>query len=299
MTRKKWSWFTIVNYAVLSLLIVICLVPILHVIATSLSERIEAVAGNVGIWPKGFNLAAYQYVMEDAQFWKSLSVTLMRVAIGVPINIILVILTAYPLSKSNNRFHGRTFFSWFFVFTMLFNGGMVSSYIVNSNVFGMRNTFWVLLLPSLCGAYNIIVLRTFFSSAGTESLIEAAKIDGASEFRIYGQIILPISKPALATIGLFTAIAYFSKWFEVLMYIDDRELWTIQYMLQRVMKDIQYLRDNPDIAMSEEGIAMLANLPNESAKMALTVITMTPVLAFYPFFQKYFVKGLTLGAIKG
>ena len=153
--------------------------------------------------------------------------------------------------------------------------------------------------PSLCGAYNIIVLRTFFSSAGTESLIEAAKIDGASEFRIYGQIILPISKPALATIGLITAIAYFSKWFDVLMYIDDRELWTIQYMLQRVMKDIQYLRDNPDIAMSEEGIALLANLPNESAKMALTVITMTPVLAFYPFFQKYFVKGLTLGAIKG
>ena len=146
MTRKKWSWFTIVNYAVLSLLIVICLVPILHVIATSLSERIEAVAGNVGIWPKGFNLAAYQYVMEDAQFWKSLSVTLMRVAIGVPINIILVILTAYPLSKSNNRFHGRTFFSWFFVFTMLFNGGMIPGYIVISKL-GLINSIWALTLP--------------------------------------------------------------------------------------------------------------------------------------------------------
>ena len=160
MTRKKWSWFTIVNYAVLSLLIVICLVPILHVIATSLSERIEAVAGNVGIWPKGFNLAAYQYVMEDAQFWKSLSVTLMRVAIGVPINIILVILTAYPLSKSNNRFHGRTFFSWFFVFTMLFNGGMIPGYIVISKL-GLINSIWALTLPGAMNVSYMILMMNF------------------------------------------------------------------------------------------------------------------------------------------
>ena len=122
---------------------------------------------------------------------------------------------------------------------------------------------------------------------------------GASNFRLWCFSTISISKPALATIGLFTAIAYFSSWFNVLMYIDNENLWTIQYMLQRIMNDILYLRANPDIAMSEEGALMLDSLPNESAKMALTVITMTPVLLFYPFFQKYFIKGLTLGAVKG
>ena len=182
---------------------------------------------------------------------------------------------------------------------MLFSGGLVASYIINTNVYGLRDTIWVLLLPGMAGAYNIIVLRTFFSNAGTESLIEAAKIDGAGEFRIYYQIILPISKPALATIGLFLSIAYFSSWFNVLMYIDDRNLWTIQYMLQRTMREIQTLINDPDFAASEEGMLLLLDLPNESAKMALTVLSMTPVLLFYPYFQKYFIKGLTLGAVKG
>lgn len=208
-------------------------------------------------------------------------------------------MTMYGYACSRKDFKFRQFLSFYAYFTMLFSGGMVASYIVNTTMFHLRNTFWILLLPGMVGAYNIIVLRTFFASSGTESLIEAAKIDGAGEFRIYGQIVLPISKPALATIGLFTAIAYFSSWFNVLMYIDNENLWTIQYMLQRIMNDILYLRANPDIAMSEEGALMLDSLPNESAKMALTVITMTPVLLFYPFFQKYFIKGLTLGAVKG
>ena len=125
MVRKKFSLFTTFNYIFLSALVIVCFVPVMHVISLSLSEKIEAVSGNVGIWPIGFNLEAYRYVMEDIQFWKSLSITLLRVVIGVPINILLVILTAYPLSKANSRFHGRTVFSWYFVFTMLFNGGMI------------------------------------------------------------------------------------------------------------------------------------------------------------------------------
>ena len=276
-----------------------CVLPILLIYISSFTAERAITKNGFSFFPEEWSVTAYEMLFGQSlrQITTSYLNTIVLTVLGTVLS--LLILTMYAFAISRKDFKLRQFLTFFAYFTMLFNGGMVSSYIVNSNVFGMRNTFWVLLLPSLCGAYNIIDLRTFFSSAGTESLIEAAKIDGASEFRIYGQIILPISKPALATIGLFTAIAYFSKWFEVLMYIDDRELWTIQYMLQRVMKDIQYLRDNPDIAMSEEGIAMLANLPNESAKMALTVITMTPVLAFYPFFQKYFVKGLTLGAIKG
>ena len=276
-----------------------CVLPILLIYISSFTAERAITKNGFSFFPEEWSVTAYEMLFGQSlrQITTSYLNTIVLTVLGTVLS--LLILTMYAFAISRKDFKLRQFLTFFAYFTMLFNGGMVSSYIVNSNVFGMRNTFWVLLLPSLCGAYNIIVLRTFFSSAGTESLIEAAKIDGASEFRIYGQIILPISKPALATIGLFTAIAYFSKWIEVLMYIDDRELWTIQYMLQRVMKDIQYLRDNPDIAMSEEGIAMLANLPNESAKMALTVITMTPVLAFYPFFQKYFVKGLTLGAIKG
>ena len=273
--------------------------PILLVYMTSVTDELAITKNGVSLFPETFSLEAYKMLFgsSGAKILTSYRNTLLLTVLGTVFGLWFMTMFGYACSRSD--FKLRKVLSFFAYFTMLFNGGMVASYIVNTTIFRLRDTFWVLLLPGMVGAYNIIVLRTFFSSSGTESLIEAAKIDGAGEFRIYAQIVLPISKPALATIGLFTAIAYFSSWFNVLMYIDNEKLWTIQYMLQRVMNDILYLRANPEIAMSEEGGLILASLPNESAKMALTVITMTPVLLFYPFFQKYFVKGLTLGAIKG
>ncbi|HHX20901.1 MAG TPA: carbohydrate ABC transporter permease [Clostridiales bacterium] len=276
-----------------------CLLPILLIYVSSFTAESAIRAHGFSLFPKEWSLSAYQMLFEEslAQIVVSYRNTAVLTVVGTVLSLFIMTMYAYAISRQ--VFAARKALTFFAYFTMLFSGGLVPSYIVNTTIFGLRDNMLVLLLPSLVGAYNIIVLRTFFSSADNTPIIEAAKVDGASEFRIYGQIILPISKPALATIGLFTAIAYFSKWFEVMLYIDSKSKWTIQYMLQRVMQDIQYLRANPDLLMSEEGAEMLANLPNESAKMALTVLTMTPVLAFYPYFQKYFVKGLTLGAVKG
>lgn len=275
-----------------------CVLPVLLIYIASFTAEQAITQNGISLFPQQWSLEAYRMIFRDSRqirdaYFISGTLTVLGTVFG------LWIMTMYAFAIARKEFRLRRILTFYAYFTMLFSGGMVSSYIINTTVFGMRNSYWVLLLPGLCGAYNVIILRTFFTSAGTESLIEAAKIDGASEFRLYWQIILPISKPALATIGLFTAIAYFSKWFEVMLYIDSRKLYTVQYVLMRVMKDIQFLRENPELAMSEQGLEMLANLPNESAKMALTVIAMTPVLAFYPFFQRYFVKGLTLGAIKG
>ena len=284
---------------VLALFCLACVLPLLLVYITSFTDELAITRNGISFFPQAWSLEAYRML-----FGKSMTkivyayrTTILLTVLGTFLSLWFMTMFAYACSRKD--FKLRQPLTLFAYFTMLFSGGLVASYIVNTTMFHLRDSFWVLLLPGMVGAYNIIVLRTFFSNGGTESLIEAAKIDGAGEFRIYLQIVLPISKPALATIGLFVAIAYFSSWFNVMLYIDNERLWTIQYMLQRVMNQITLLRSDPDFSMSEEGALMIESLPNESAKMALTVITMTPVLAFYPFFQKYFVKGLTLGAVKG
>ena len=275
-----------------------CFLPILLIYIGSFTAEKAIKINGFSFFPAKWSVSAYQYLFKDGgqilqSYWVSISLTVF----GTVLSLLIMTLYAYAISRKD--FALRRQLTFFAYFTMLFNGGMVAAYIVNTTVFGLRDSYWVLLIPTLCSAYNIIFLRTFFTSLGTESLVEAAKIDGASELRIYARIILPISKPALATIGLFTAIAYFSKWFEVMLYIENNKLYTIQYLLQRVMKNLEYLRSNPEFAMSEGGVELLENLPGESMRMALTVLAMTPVLAFYPFFQKYFVKGLTLGSVKG
>ena len=189
MLRRKVSGFHIFNYAFLSLLILVCIAPILHVIALSFSQKIEAVAGHVGLLPVGFNVEAYRYVMEDSQFWTSLGVTLLRVVIGVPVNIFLVVMTAYPLSKSNSRFHARTVFAWFFAFTMYFSGGQIPLYIVISKL-KMINTIWALTLPGAMNVSYMILMLNFFRGIPTE-IEDAATIDGANRFQRIIHITLP------------------------------------------------------------------------------------------------------------
>ncbi len=306
MSRKKKlnplaisNGASVVLNTVMIFLSLLCFVPILLIYITSFTSERAITHNGFSLFPEAWSISAYEMLFDESldRIVSSYGNTLFLTVVGTIIGLLIMTMYAYAVARKEFTF--RNILTFYAYFTMLFSGGLVASYIVNTNIYGLRNTIWVLLLPGLCSAYNVIVLRTFFSNAGTESLIEAAKIDGAGEFRIYSQIILPISKPALATIGLFLAIAYFSSWFNVMLYIDDPDLKTIQYMLQSTMKDIQNLRDNPELAYSEEGTMLAEELPTESAKMALTVISMTPVLLFYPFFQKYFVKGLTLGAVKG
>ena len=294
MVRKKFSLFTTFNYIFLSALVIVCFVPVMHVISLSLSEKIEAVSGNVGIWPIGFNLEAYRYVMEDIQFWKSLSITLLRVVIGVPINILLVILTAYPLSKANSRFHGRTVFSWYFVFTMLFNGGMIPAYIVISKL-GLMNTIWALTLPGAMNVSYMILMMNFFRGIPVE-IEEAAVIDGASQPQILFRIFLPMSLPSLATIILFATVANWNCWMDGYLYMNTPDKYPLQTYLATVLMES---KNNVEALMTPEQLIRMAQISEKTIEAAQIFLGALPIMCVYPFLQKYYNKGIVVGSVKG
>ncbi|HIU32677.1 MAG TPA: carbohydrate ABC transporter permease [Candidatus Caccousia avistercoris] len=294
MVRKRISVFQIVNYSFLTLLIVICFVPILHVIALSFSEKIEAVAGHVGLIPVGFNLAAYQYVMEDSQFWTSLGVTLLRVAIGVPVNILLVIMTAYPLSKSNKKFHARTVFSWFFVFTMLFNGGQIPLYMVISKL-KMINTIWALTLPGAMNVSFMILMLNFFRGIPTE-IEDAAVIDGASQMKTLFRIYLPMSLPSLATIILFATVANWNVWMDGYIYMNTPDKYPLQTYLATLLMES---KNNVETLMTPEQLARMEHTSEKTIEAAQIFLAALPIMCVYPFLQKYYIKGIVVGSVKG
>lgn len=294
MVRKKFSLFTTFNYIFLSALVIVCFVPVMHVISLSLSEKIEAVSGNVGIWPIGFNLEAYRYVMEDIQFWKSLSITLLRVVIGVPINILLVILTAYPLSKANSRFHGRTVFSWYFVFTMLFNGGMIPAYIVISKL-GLMNTIWALTMPGAMNVSYMILMMNFFRGIPVE-IEEAAVIDGASQPQILFRIFLPMSLPSLATIILFATVANWNCWMDGYLYMNTPDKYPLQTYLATVLMES---KNNVEALMTPEQLIRMAQISEKTIEAAQIFLGALPIMCVYPFLQKYYIKGIVVGSVKG
>ena len=294
MVRKKFSLFTTFNYIFLSALVIVCFVSVMHVISLSLSEKIEAVSGNVGIWPIGFNLEAYRYVMEDIQFWKSLSITLLRVVIGVPINILLVILTAYPLSKANSRFHGRTVFSWYFVFTMLFNGGMIPAYIVISKL-GLMNTIWALTLPGAMNVSYMILMMNFFRGIPVE-IEEAAAIDGASQPQILFRIFLPMSLPSLATIILFATVANWNCWMDGYLYMNTPDKYPLQTYLATVLMES---KNNVEALMTPEQLIRMAQISEKTIEAAQIFLGALPIMCVYPFLQKYYIKGIVVGSVKG
>ena len=276
MLRRKVSGFHIFNYAFLSLLILVCIAPILHVIALSFSQKIEAVAGHVGLLPVGFNVEAYRYVMEDSQFWTSLGVTLLRVVIGVPVNIFLVVMTAYPLSKSNSRFHARTVFAWFFAFTMYFSGGQIPLYIVISKL-KMINTIWALTLPGAMNVSYMILMLNFFRSIPTE-IEDAATIDGASELRTFNTIVFPMVKPGVGALAIFTFINSWNDYFMQLIMLSSNANYTISLGIATLQAE-----SSIDMGLLMAGAALAA----------------APIIAVFLVFQKYFTKGITMGAVKG
>lgn len=259
MNRKKMTLFNYVNGVFLLLLVIVCILPILHVIALSLSERIEAVAGNVTFYPIGFTLEAYRYVMEDSQFWTSLRVTLTRVLIGVPANILLVVMTAYPLSKANSRFHARTFFSWLFVITMLFGGGTIPTYIVISKL-GLMNTIWALTLPGAMNVSYMILIMNFFRGIPTE-IEDAAVIDGANQLQILFRVYLPMSMPSLATIILFATVANWNCWMDGYMYMNTPDKYPLQTYLATILMES---KNNVETLMTPEQLIRMAKVSEKS-----------------------------------
>ncbi|HIB3623507.1 TPA: carbohydrate ABC transporter permease [Enterococcus faecium] len=273
-----------------------CIFPFIFVIVISLTDEKALQLNGYELLPAQWSTDAYQYLIQDGgQLLRSLGVTIMITVIGTLITVFMTGTYAYVLSRAS--FPYRKFFTFYLFFTMLFAGGMVPSYLVMTKMLGLKNTIWALILPLAFSPYNVIILRTFFKKAIPESIIESAKMDGCSEFRVFFQIVLPLAIPGVATIGLFSSLGYWNDWFNALLYIDTNKLIPLQYLLMKIQNSMEFLANNNDITLAQQQ-AIQNSLPQESTRMAMVVVATLPIAIVYPFFQKYFVQGLTIGGVK-
>ncbi|WP_434062146.1 carbohydrate ABC transporter permease [Clostridium caldaquaticum] len=283
--------FTILNITILVILAVLCLLPLLNVLAISFSSASAAATGNIKLWPVDFTLASYKYVLSKKEFLTALWVSVKRLFLGVSVNMILTILAAYPLSKDKTRFRHRSIYTWFFIITILFNGGLIPGYMT-MKTYGLLDSIWALVLPSAVPVFNIILLMNFFRELPIE-IEEAAFIDGAGPWTSLWKLYLPLSKPALATLVLFAAVAHWNSWFDGLLFMNNPNHYPLQSYLQTVII-------NRDMSvMSASTLKELAAISDRTAKAAQVFIGAVPILLVYPFLQRYFTKGLVLGSVKG
>lgn len=282
--------FNVCNVILLSAITLACILPFIHLLALSLSGSAAASAGRVGLWPVDFTLKSYSFLLEKSDFVVSLLVTLKRVALGTTVNMLLVVLTAYPLSKSSSQFKHRTLFAWFFVFTNFFGGGTIPNFILIRNL-NLFDSIWALVLPGAVAVGNVVLLLNFFRSV-PPSLEEAAMIDGANQFTILFKIFIPVSLPALATILLFTVVGHWNAWFDGILYMNSPANYPLQSYLSTLNVSI-----NTSLMTSEQ-LATLKNVSDETLKSAQVFLGTLPIMLVYPFLQKYFVKGIVLGSVK-
>lgn len=286
---KKEKIFTFFNTALLILLGLICFLPFWYEVCISLSSNRAVLAKEVFLWPVEFSLEAYEYVLERAPFWKSLWITVERVLLGLPISMLLMILAAYPLSKDTSKFRFRTVYVWFFFITMLFNGGMIPAYMLIVQL-KLLNSIWALVLPGAVNVFNMLLLLNFFRNV-PDALEDAARVDGAGHWRILFQIYLPISKPVLATVALFTIVGNWNSWFDGMIYMKNDN-----YPLQTYLRTIIFNYDFGNLSLTDQ--MRLAQMSAQGLKAAQMILGALPILAVYPFLQKYFVSGITLGSVK-
>jgi putative aldouronate transport system permease protein len=273
-----------------------CVMPVLLVIMVSFTDGSSIIANGYSFFPEKYSVIAYESIFKDyGTIVNGYVVSIGLTLLGTILSVLLMALYAYPISRADYPL--RTGFTFFLFFTMLFNGGLVSRYLIYTQLFGLKDSYFALILPLLIIPFNVIIMRTFFQTTIHPALIESARIDGAGELRIFFRIVLPLSLPVMATMALFSTINYWNDWFNALVFITSEDKYPLQYLMMRVLNDVQFMRNNVELAAQNP--ALLLNLPNESLQMAMAVIGMGPILAVYPFFQKYFVKGLTVGAVKG
>lgn len=275
---------------------VTCIFPVLVVLGVSLTDQDTIYLHGYNVIPRVFSWAAYEYLFRDiGPIMDAYGVSIFVTIFGTIVALLITALVAYPLSRQDFAF--RHFFSFFVFFTMIFGGGLVPWYLVYTNVIDLRDSIWALIIPNhLLSAFYVIIMRTFFTTSIHPSILESAKIDGAGEIRIFTRIVLPLSLPVLATIGLFYTLSYWNDWFNSLVFMNSDNKISIQYLMYKAMRNLQYL----NTIAAEGGLGdQIAKLPSETARMAMAIIGMGPIVLAYPFFQKYFVKGLTVGAVKG
>jgi len=276
---------------IMILFVLICILPFFNVIAVSLSSKSAILRGDVTLWPVEFTTKAYEAIVKDVSLWKSLFFTVELTVIYTVLAMVMTIFIAYPLTIK--RLKGRKFFSMFIIFTMYFSGGTIPIYL-NLKSFGMLNTMWSLVIPGLISTFNVIILKNFFSSLPYE-LYEASVIDGANDFQILRHVYLPLSYSSIATLSLFYAVGRWNGFSDALYYISDRDLQPLQLKLYNLIKGSQSI----DIAVLEGNANELASSISESIESATIIFATLPILCVYPFVQRYFVQGVTMGAVKG
>jgi len=294
--RKK-NLFEVISNITLFALSLSCILPFVLLIASSLTDNSILELFGYSFWPRKFSLDAYTYLFKQRNtILRAYGITILNTITGTIVSLAITAMTAYPLSRQDYPL--RKIQMFFVFFTILFNGGLVPTYLVYTQIFSIKNTIFGLIIPGLLlRGFYVLVMRTYFSSSIPSAIIESATIDGAGEFKIFFKIVLPLSIPILATIGLLVGVNYWNDWFNGFIYVTDPKLFSIQNLLNRILQDIQFLQANA--AVSSEAGSVISQIPATTVRMAIAVIGSLPVLLIYPFFQKYFQKGITIGAVKG
>jgi putative aldouronate transport system permease protein len=272
-----------------------CLIPFILLFVSSLTEESHLIKNGYTFFPSKLSFEAYSYLLNQADMiTRAYGITIFTTVAGTSVSLIITSMLAYALSR--REIPGNKIFAFLVVFTMLFNGGLVPTYIMYTKYFAIKNTIYALIIPRLLlSGFNVLLMRTYFMTNIPSALIESASIDGAGEFKIFYRIVLPLSLPIMATVGLMSGLAFWNDWFNGLIYLTDSKLFSLQVVLNQIITNIQFL------ATSDVGnrATNVGTLPSTSVRMAIAAISVIPVLVAYPFFQKYFVKGITIGAVKG
>lgn len=280
--------YTFVVYALLALFCLLILIPLMHIIAGSFSDPMALLTGEVSLLPKGFTLDMYKKVFQDEEIWQGYWNTIVYTVVGTLISVALTACGAYPLSRKD--FYGKNVFMGLFAFTMFFTGGMIPTYLLVKDL-NMLNTIWALVLPSAVSTYNLIIMRTFFQTTIPGELVESAALDGCNDLGVFFRIVIPLAAPIFAVMVLFYGVAQWNSWFPALLYISDRSM----YPLQMVLREVLIQSDISNMAGSSGDVEIIG----DGLKYATMVVATLPIMCLYPFLQKYFVKGVMIGAVKG
>ena len=294
---KDIKVFNILSYTLIALVAIICLIPFLMVVVGSFTAEKEIIANGFSFFPKELSLEAYKTALKEPMaILRAYGVTASLTVIGTAIGLFIVAMTAYVLQRKDFKWRNKV--SFFFYFTTLFSGGLVPWYILMVKYLGLKDSYLSLLLPPLLSVFNIIIMKSYMSGI-PQALTESAKIDGAGDFTIFMKVILPLVKPALATIGMFIALGYWNNWYNSMLFINNENLYSLQYYLYKIVNNIEAYKTILAQAGGGTSLGSTINMPSESLKMALTIIVTGPIILVYPFIQKYFVSGVTIGAVKG
>ncbi len=293
MNRSSWpeKTFTVFNYIFLICFALLCIAPLVHILALSFSSSAAISAGEVFFIPKKFTMAAYDYCLKKQEFLRSLMVSAERILLGIPVNMILTILAAYPLSKEGKTFKGRTLYAWIFVFTILFGGGLIPTFMVVYKT-GLIDKIWSLVLPGAVPVFNIVLLLNFFRSIPKE-MEEAAKMDGAGHWTILWRVYVPLSAAALSTIALFSFIGHWNSWFDGIIYMNSNKNYPLQSYLQ-----VLVIKMDLSSVSHDKTVLDYNKLSNNNLRASQVILGTIPIFLVYPFLQRYFATGITLGSVK-